>query len=92
LTRRPNPYPPHVGTIGGKIRIGHGLTLYCENRDCRHRATLELPAISKRYGEELSVAAFMARAVCSECGARWPNLDMKVHVINGPQVVASQPK
>ena len=35
-------YPPHVGTIGGVIRIGHGLHLYRLNRECQRRATIAM--------------------------------------------------
>jgi hypothetical protein len=59
---RPKAYPPHVGTIGGTIRIGHGLHLYCLNRDCQHRAALDMAAVAARYGDDLAVAEFMARA------------------------------
>jgi hypothetical protein len=62
--------PTYIGTIGGTIRTGHGLHLYCLNRECHHRATLDMEAITARYGADLAVAEFMARAVCSECGAR----------------------
>ena len=86
---RPKAYPPHVGTIGGTIRIGHGLHLYCLNRDCQHRAAVDMAAVAARYGEDLAVAEFMARAVCSECGARWPDLDLKVWVVNNPSPVGA---
>ena len=89
---RPKAYPPHVGTIGGVIRIGHGLHLYCLNRECQRRATIDMAAIAARYGEALAVAEFMARAVCSECGARWPNLDMKVWVVGSPSPVGATRK
>ena len=85
-------YPPHVGTIGGTIRIGHGLILGRENRDCRHRATFYLLAIAERYGAELALAAFMARAVSSECGARWPNLDVKIWVANSLRPAGATPR
>ena len=41
---------------------------------CLHRARIDLEAIAERYGAELSVAEFVNRSVCSECGARWPNI------------------
>jgi hypothetical protein len=37
---------------------------------------IDLEAIAERYGAELSVAEFINRSVCSECGARWPNISI----------------
>jgi hypothetical protein len=73
MAKRPA-YPNHVGTIGEKIRMGHGLWVHCNNRECLHRARIDLEAIAERYGAELSVAEFVNKSVCSECGARWPNI------------------
>ena len=56
--------------------MGHGLWVHCENRECLHRAHIDLEAIAERYGAELSVAEFVNRSVCSECGARWPNFSI----------------
>jgi hypothetical protein len=64
--------PAHVGTIADKIRIGHSLTINCGNRECLHRAKLDLEDIAARFGADLAVADLVARAVCAECGARWP--------------------
>jgi hypothetical protein len=48
--------PTHVGTIGDKIRIGHSLTINCGNRECLHRAKLDLEDIAARFGANLPVA------------------------------------
>jgi hypothetical protein len=48
--KRSSAYPPHVGTLGSTIRIGHGLDLYCLNRECQHRATVDMAALAARYG------------------------------------------
>jgi hypothetical protein len=58
--------------------VGHGLWVHCDNRDCLHRARIDLEAIAERYGAELSVAEFVNRSVCSECGARWPNISISL--------------
>ena len=79
--------PTHVGTIGDKIRIGHSLTINCGNRECLHRAKLDLEDIAARFGADLRVADLVARAVCAECGARWPQLSISVSVDNAPRVV-----
>jgi hypothetical protein len=76
MAKRPA-YPNHVGTIGEKIRVGHGLWLHCENWECLHRARIDLEAIAERCGAELSVAEFVNRS-CSECGARWPNISISL--------------
>jgi hypothetical protein len=48
--------PPHVGTIGSTIRVGHGLTVNCGNWDCLHRATLDLEKLRASLGEEYAIA------------------------------------
>jgi len=85
-------YPPHVGTIGGTIRIGHGLHVYCLNRACQHRATIDMDAVAARYGEDLAVAEFMSRSRCSECESRWPDLDLKIWVVGSPSPVGATRK
>jgi hypothetical protein len=77
MARRPA-YPNHVGPIGGTIRMGHGLWVHCENREFLHRARVDLEAIAERFGAKLSVAEFVNRSVCSECGARWPNISISL--------------
>ena len=71
-------YTNHTGTIGGTIRMGHGLSVHCDNRECLHLARIELDAIAERYGVKLSVAEFVNRSVCSECGARWPHISISL--------------
>jgi len=39
-------------------------------------ARIDLEAIAERYGVELSVAEFVNRSVCSECGVRWPYISI----------------
>ena len=80
MAKRPA-YPNHVGTIGGTIRMGHGLWVHCDNRECLHRAHIDLEAIAEHYGEELSVAEFVNRSVCSECGARWPDISISLEPV-----------
>jgi hypothetical protein len=58
------------------------LFLWCENRECLHRARIDLEAIAERYGVELSVAEFVNRSVCSECGARWPNISISLEPVS----------
>ena len=79
--------PPHVGTIGDKIRIGHGIWINCLNQECLHRAKVDLAALAERYGADLPVAELMKRAVCGECRSRWPRLSITVAVENAPRVI-----
>jgi hypothetical protein len=76
--------PPHVGTIGDKIRIGHG---NCLDQECLHRAKMDLAALAERHGADLPVAELAKRAVCSECGSRWPRLSITVAVEYAPRVI-----
>ena len=69
---------PYVGTIGEKIRHGHGVYIYCENPRCLHGAPVDLLAIRERYGDYFPVADFVVRSVCSQCGGRWPNISIRV--------------
>ena len=79
--------PPHVGTIGEKIRICHGIWINCLNQECLHRAKVDLAALAKRHGADLPVADLVKRAVCSECGSRWPRLSITVAVENAPRMI-----
>ena len=81
MAQRPA-YPNHVGTIGGTIRMGHGLWVHCDNPECLHRAHIDLEAIAERYGAELSVSEFVNRSVCSECGVRWPKISIFLEPLN----------
>jgi hypothetical protein len=79
--------PTHVGTIGNKIRIGHAIWINCMNQECLHRAKMNLAVLADRYGADLPVAELVARAVCGECGSRWPRLSITVAVENAPRVI-----
>ena len=65
-----------VGTFADLILLGHELTVNCEA--CQHRADASVPALAARLGENYRVQAFIERAVCSKCGARWPKLSVTV--------------
>jgi hypothetical protein len=57
--------------------MGHGIWVHCNNRECYHRARIDLEAIAHRYGPEVTVAEFVNRCVCSECGGRWPAISLE---------------
>ena len=72
------PRSPHqlVGTFADLILYGHELTVNCDV--CQHRAAVSVPALAARLGDKYRVQAFIERALCSKCGARWPNLSVTV--------------
>jgi hypothetical protein len=76
--------PRHVGTIGEKMRIGHGIWINCLNQECLHRAEVDLAALAERYGADLPLAGLVKSAVC---GSRWPRLSIIVAVENAPRVI-----
>jgi uncharacterized protein YjbJ (UPF0337 family) len=80
--------PPTVGTIGGTLRAGFDMTIWCGNRGCRHRADVDLAAIADRYGDDLPVFIFVARSACFWCHGRWPAISIQISPANTPQVVA----
>jgi len=47
-----------------------------------HRARIDLEGIAERYRAELSVAEFVNRSVCSECGARWQNISISLEPVS----------
>lgn len=83
--------PPHVGTIGGVIRDRHAMMIYCESHTCLHGAPVDLEALRDRLGSDYRVADFVARSVCSKCGARWPKISIKVSHASGPTVIRPHP-
>ena len=54
-----------------------------------HRATVDLEALQARLGADYPVADLVARAVCSECGARWPKISITVHP-EAPKVISER--
>jgi hypothetical protein len=58
----------HVGTIGDQVRLGHTLTLNCDN--CLHRADMDLTALVEENGYSYPLQGIVDRAVCKECGGR----------------------
>jgi hypothetical protein len=80
---------PYVGTIGSTARVGHSITMDCGNRNCRHRATLDLGRLRASLGDEYPIASLVLRSVCSGCGSRWPQLLLTVNPISPPRVIGS---
>ena len=57
-----------IGDLEGCSR----LVAYCTS--CRRSQFLDLEALRKRYGAELSLGSLRARLRCSRCGARRPDM------------------
>ncbi|HEY7990524.1 MAG TPA: hypothetical protein VID77_03960 [Stellaceae bacterium] len=72
--------PKQVGTIGDVIADGLSMAIYCERADvrCWNHTEVDLPALSDRVGADYRVADFVARSVCSRCGARWPRVGIRM--------------
>lgn len=73
--------PLQVGTIGSLIAERLRLTISCGPRECGHDHTFDLEALKKLAGElgpDNRIADLVARSRCSECGAKWPQLSVRV--------------
>jgi hypothetical protein len=77
--------PQHVGTLGDTIASGFNMSIYCEAMDCHHGARVDLGALRDGLGADYRVADFVDRSVCGRCGARWPQISIRVSPIQtGP--------
>ena len=63
-------------TLADLVRSGQDLIVHCES--CWHRASVDLLAQVEAHGEAYGLQAFIDRAVCSKCGARWPKLSVSL--------------
>jgi len=57
------------------------MTIYCDAIGGRHDHTLDFDAMSRELGPGYRVADFVARSRCSKCGAKWPQLSVRVSPI-----------
>jgi len=69
-------FMPNLPKCRWLILYNHELTVNCDA--CQHRAPVSVPGLAARLGENYRVHAFIERAVCSKCGARWPKLSVTV--------------
>jgi len=74
--------PRHVGTIGSTIADGLHMTVYCGRLGCYHSANVDLEAMRAKLGADYPVADFVARSRCGKCGARWPEVSIRVAPIH----------
>jgi hypothetical protein len=79
--------PPQVGTVGELIRRRMDVEIYCERIDCRHHAAVNLEALQSEHGDGFPVAGFVARSRCSRCGARHPEITIRVSPSANPRVI-----
>jgi len=70
--------PPQVGTIGSTIAAGLKMWISCDAIGCRNNADVDLLALRDQLGADYRIADFVARSLCSKCGARWPQLSVRV--------------
>jgi hypothetical protein len=68
------PPSPFVGTLAHVMLSDEYLSVYCES--CHHGTTANLLEQVEAHGEAYRLQAFVDRAVCSKCGARWPKLSV----------------
>jgi hypothetical protein len=79
--------PPQIGTIGDVIRQQLSMTIYCERRGCGHCADVDLEGIQAKYGDDFRVSGFVARSKCGKCGARHPEVAIRVSPSYAPRVI-----
>jgi hypothetical protein len=72
-----------VGTLAKLAASGRALTVNW--LICLHRSRIDLPARIRATGAAYRVQAFIERAVCSKCGARWPRLSATITQVSAPE-------
>jgi hypothetical protein len=63
------------------------MTIYYERRGCGHRAAVDLKGIKTQHGDDFRVSGFVARSRCSRCGARHPQVTIRVSPSYAPEVI-----
>jgi hypothetical protein len=58
------------------------MTIVCDAIGCHNRKTVDLEALAFELGEDYTVAALVARSRFSKCGAKWPQLSVRVGSIH----------
>jgi hypothetical protein len=53
----------------------------CDAIGCRNNADVDLEALARELGPDYRIADFVARSRCSKCGAKWPQLSVRVSPI-----------
>ena len=58
------------------------MSISCDAIGCRNNADVDLEALRDQFGGDYRIADFVARSRCSKCGARWPQLSVRVSLIH----------
>ena len=58
-----------------------------ERRGCGHHAPVDLEAVRAEHGDDFPVSAFIARSRCSRCGAKHPEVVIRVSPATNPHVI-----
>jgi hypothetical protein len=61
--------------------------IFCERLGCGHHAPVNLEALEAAHGDDDSVAGFLARSGCCRCGARHPEITIRVSPNGNPRVI-----
>ncbi len=74
--------PLHVGIIGSTIAQGFKMWISCDAIGCRNSADINLTELRDQLGADYRVADFVARSRCSKCGAKWPQISIRIAPIH----------
>lgn len=92
-----------IDTLGKMIQYEHWLAVHCNARDCWNRASVDLPALAARLGDDHRCLAPFLKPyfVCSKCGSRdvgfttgleTPNLYAGAHIGRSEVSSENQPE
>ncbi len=65
--RRPKSLPGPIPTLGQLAKQALWVWVYCEARDCHHKAPLKLADAITRYGEDATSDILRQRTKCTKC-------------------------
>src|ERR1700680_41231 len=74
MNKRPKAAPGPVPSLGDLAAQASWVWVYCEARDCHHRAPLKLADVVVLYGKDMSSDILRAKTRCSKCGRRGASL------------------
>ena len=63
---------PHRGrspTVGESLDAGDTIRVFCWNRACQREGELDLLALAKKFGRDVTLESVRRALVCSECGS-----------------------
>ncbi len=82
-------YPLVIDTLGKHLALGYGIHAYCESKDCRHNARVNLVQLGRRVGRDYDLSAenLKKHFSCSECrmaGRDANNVSFRLHPCTVP--------